>query len=584
MKRLKKACMALLALSAMTFGAVGFSACDVSSMLDLLNSAIPNSSTASSIEQTEIEQIYASYAEYTRAAGETPLTYEAWLATIKGQDGADGKSAYQIWLDNGNKGTENEFLSWLKGQKGDKGDKGDAGVGIAKVEYNAEGNLVITFTDGSTQTVAPLDKHVHSYGDWKSFNSGELSCGEQGMFFRMCSVCDDVEWKEGAYKAHTWDIETTAPTCKTEGYDTKTCSVCGKVEIDNYKAVTAHAWSTGYTYDNSNHWIACELCKEAKDLAGHTLDDAGECSVCHAAVLETQGVLYDIATDRSHAVVLGYEGNASNVRIASTYNGIPVTTICESAFKNKQNLTSVVIPNSVTTIEGYAFSHCENLVNVVIPNSVTTIDEQAFACCKRLTSVELPDSLTWIGDYAFYLTGLKNVILPNSLTGMGITPFQRCEDLTFNEYENGIYLGSKDNPYYALFAVTNENYSSYSIHKDTKVIANGTFSGCKRMGSIVIPDGVTYIGRTFDGCTSLTSVVIGENIMALGDCAFYACDNLTTVYYKGTAADWAEIVIVNINNYNGKLINATRYYYSETQPMGQGYYWHYDENGEIVVW
>jgi hypothetical protein len=72
--------------------------------------------------------------------------------------------------------------------------------------------------------------------------------------------------------------------------------------------------------------------------------------------------------------------------------------------------------------------------------------------------------------------------------------------------------------------------------------------------------------------------------MVLGDCAFYACDNLTTVYYKGTAADWAEIVIVNVNNYNGKVINATRYYYSETQPMGQGYYWHYDENGEIVVW
>lgn len=42
--------------------------------------------------------------------------------------GKDGKSAYQIWLDNGNKGTEQDFLNSLKGTKGDKGDKGEDGV------------------------------------------------------------------------------------------------------------------------------------------------------------------------------------------------------------------------------------------------------------------------------------------------------------------------------------------------------------------------------------------------------------------------------------------------------------------------
>ena len=29
--------------------------------------------------------------------------------------GADGKSAYQIWLDNGHTGSEADFLDWLKG-------------------------------------------------------------------------------------------------------------------------------------------------------------------------------------------------------------------------------------------------------------------------------------------------------------------------------------------------------------------------------------------------------------------------------------------------------------------------------------
>ena len=59
------------------------------------------------------------------------------LDDIGSLQGKDGKSAYQIWLDNGNKGTEQDFLNSLKGAKGDtgatgvqgpKGDKGDTGA------------------------------------------------------------------------------------------------------------------------------------------------------------------------------------------------------------------------------------------------------------------------------------------------------------------------------------------------------------------------------------------------------------------------------------------------------------------------
>lgn len=49
------------------------------------------------------------------------------LDGIGSLQGKDGKSAYQIWLDNGNKGTEQDFLNSLKGAKGDKGDTGATG-------------------------------------------------------------------------------------------------------------------------------------------------------------------------------------------------------------------------------------------------------------------------------------------------------------------------------------------------------------------------------------------------------------------------------------------------------------------------
>lgn len=41
--------------------------------------------------------------------------------------GKEGKSAYDIWLEQGNKGTEQDFLTSLKGERGDKGEKGDKG-------------------------------------------------------------------------------------------------------------------------------------------------------------------------------------------------------------------------------------------------------------------------------------------------------------------------------------------------------------------------------------------------------------------------------------------------------------------------
>lgn len=44
-----------------------------------------------------------------------------------GQDGTDGKSAYQIWLDAGNTGSEQDFLNSLKGKDGTDGINGAAG-------------------------------------------------------------------------------------------------------------------------------------------------------------------------------------------------------------------------------------------------------------------------------------------------------------------------------------------------------------------------------------------------------------------------------------------------------------------------
>ena len=403
------------------------------------------------VEQTEIEKVYAQYVIHAEAEGETPLSYEEWLATIKGEkgdkgdkgetgeqgpqgekgetgeqgpqgkkgedgkdgqdgkDGEDGKSAYQIWLDNGNTGTEEDFLAWLKGL------------------------------------------NDHSFGEWQVFTQGEGIPCEQRMFFRICADCNVIEWKNGSADDHTW--------------------------------------ATEYSYDNSYHWYVCGTCTEVKNKAEHTADETGACTVCNTLVVATEGVLYDLSADGTYAEVIGYEGTAKRVRIADTYEGAPVTGICKWAFDDCDSLTSVFIGDSVTTIGEYAFYGCTSLTSVFIGDGVTKIGNSAFSRCTSLTSITVSENNTAYksmdGDlyskdgktliqYAIGKTATQFTI-PDSVTTIGYSAFNGCTSLT-----------------------------SVIIGDSVTTIGGWAFSYCSSLTSVVIPDSVITIGGwAFSYCSSL---------------------------------------------------------------------------------
>ena len=93
-----------------------------------------------------------------------------WLSSLKGdkgntgakgnpgQDGADGKSAYAIAVEHGYEDSEEKWLLSLKGEKGDtseRGEKGDAGVD-GKDGFSPIANVV---KDGSITTITITDKN-----------------------------------------------------------------------------------------------------------------------------------------------------------------------------------------------------------------------------------------------------------------------------------------------------------------------------------------------------------------------------------------------------------------------------------------
>ena len=437
----------------------------------------------------QIVAVYNLYVANAQSKGETPLSYEEWLASIKGE-------------------------------KGDKGEDGETGATIEKVEYDEKGRLIITLTNGTVLEPVEVPKK-HTYGTWNVYDWGDGTC-EDMLFYSVCSTCNEIVWKHGAYADHDWDIETIESTCQTQGYDHKTCNLCEKEEKVNYQPVSDHKWQTEYTIDNSYHWIKCNDCTVIKDKEEHTPDNSGYCAVCDGAVGATEGVLYDLSIDQTYAEVVGYEGTAKRVIIAEEYLNKPVKSIYESAFKNS-NIISVMIPDNVESIGSSAFSGCSSLTSVTIGNSVTSIGEDAFYGCSS----------------ALYTT------------------------------ENNLkYVKANGNPYCILIEATNKNLSTYMIHSTTKHIGYGVFCFCSILSSIEIPNSVTSIGfDAFSRCSSLTSVTIGNSVTSIGDGAFSWCSKLTSVVignnvtsiYDGAFSNCSSLTSIEIPNSVTSIGNYTFY-------------------------
>ena len=87
---------------------------------------------------------------------------EAAVADAGGIKGEDGKSAYQIAVENGFVGTEAEWIESLKGEKGTDGKNGKDGTngtdgrGITSSEINSNGELVLTYSDGLAVNVGAV--------------------------------------------------------------------------------------------------------------------------------------------------------------------------------------------------------------------------------------------------------------------------------------------------------------------------------------------------------------------------------------------------------------------------------------------
>ena len=227
--------------------------------------------------------------------------------------------------------------------------------------------------------------------------------------------------------------------------------------------------------------------------------------------------------------------------------------IWSSAFSECRVLESIENTQNILCIGSYAFEYCNNLKTFTIPYGVTTIEDGTFFCCTNMQTITIPETVTSIGQSAFEgCNNLKSISIPNSVTSIGNKAFYECKKL-----ENII------------------------IPDGVTFIRYYTFYGCESLEWVSLPESVYYIDQfAFKNCSSLKSIIIPSAVTKIAIAAFLHCDALTIVYYGGTEEGWSTI---SIEGNNGCLNGVRKYYFSQTEPEKDGYFWHFDTDGVTPV-
>lgn len=88
--------------------------------------------------------------------------------------------------------------------------------------------------------------------------------------------------------------------------------------------------------------------------------------------------------------------------------------------------------------------------------------------------------------------------------------------------------------------------------REEMIIRDGTFSGCGKLKSIVMPNTVKSIGNhAFSGCSSLENLTISDSVEYIGNSyTFEKCNNLKSITWKGEVYTSVDEFLDAFTNYN----------------------------------
>lgn len=256
-------------------------------------------------------------------------------------------------------------------------------------------------------------------------------------------------------------------------------------------------------------------------------------SLCvFADTVITNGIAWTYTVSNGEASLGGNDGNPAisistqgDIEVPSAFNGYKVSSIGLCAFVNCDGITNISLPSTVTSIGQNAFANCRGLITMSIPSSVTNIGNSAFSGCSSLTSITIPEGVARIEDFAFFVCqSLKDIEIPISVRSIGRYAFDGCDSLSISS-DAGIKSISGWVIGYDNSTMPNSCDITFT---GIRGIGDDAFSGCSKLRSVIIPDGVLYIGNNaFNNCGRLHDLVVANSVLDIGKYAFYGCASLS---------------------------------------------------------
>lgn len=348
------------------------------------------------------------------------------------------------------------------------------------------------------------------------------------------------------------------------------------VDFSKVVSVGAYAFSGTQTLDfNIYNVYSWGYAYEYVNVDGEWITSSYRFS-SYAPAIRTADLSCLSDADAENGVALGEGAFAYNTALQSVTFGEELTKISDGVFANCIALTSIsglegvslvgqsaFYSTGLTTLDlssasevgAYAFA-LTPVTSVLLKDGVT-IDEGAFAYCYSLTVAENLDLATSIGGYAFYGTALKELTLSaaesigdyafgasaaesvtfgTQLRELGENPFYGCAIASYGKESDVVFNGT------SVGSVLEENYAI----SDTVLVIDGVLYqkvplGLELISYPLLKDSTSYIvaadtvrigARAFFGA-SLFSVELPASLNAIGDKAFYACENLAAVIFNG---------------------------------------------------
>ena len=475
-------------------------------------------------------------------------TLDEWLASLNGSNGDDGKSAYELAVENGYQGTEEEWLASLKGNTGDDG-KSAYELAVEKGYQGTEEEWLASLNgsngdDGkSAYELAVENGYQGTEEEWLASLKG--SAGDQGDdgVTPKLEVRDDGYWYISYDNGQTWN--KLGPATGDPGEDGD--SMFSDIDVSDPDYLVLTLAETGAS-------IKLPYYKDKFDLLFVSGSDRVKEMSVYCGPGATAEVEYELT-------------NPLNVQVAIeciSHSGYEVA-VDKSA--KKITVSAPDDPAAITDPESeilvFASDDERTVMRKLVVKQVKYIDYRATRQldwekssvnprfwgedCKFLDEQSTYDSATGEGRWAYtgtviYITdaafsgeaGLQEIVIPASVVEVGRNlwnetggggAFQNCTALTSVVFEGDNLSKINLNTFNGCSAL-----SSIELPESLEKIEYNAFDDCSALKSIVIPDKVTYIGEgAFNYCTGLQEAYIGDGVTEIAAKAFAECTALKTV-------------------------------------------------------